>query len=63
MMIRAAFECEDGVARLVVLCTGCMSELCDRLPATRRWSRPLEGEATCEFCEHEIHAEVGAHSR
>lgn len=51
-LVRAAFECEDGVIQLVVLCAGCLAELNGRIN-TRCWSRYLE-TGSCEFCEGEI---------
>lgn len=52
-LVRAAFECEDGIVQMVVLCTGCYAEIVGRLEEPRRWSRPID-RGVCEFCASEI---------
>lgn len=52
-LVRAAFECEDGIVQIVVLCTGCYAEMIGRLEEPRRWSRPIDC-GVCEFCATEV---------
>lgn len=59
MFHRAAFECEDKVVRMVVLCSGCLSEMLEQAP-DNNWVRSMGESGECEFCQHQIVSEVGA---
>lgn len=50
-LLRVAFECEDKVTRIVVLCAGCYGQLVEQInPSVRRWTKHLNGTSDCEFC-------------
>lgn len=50
-LIRAAFECQDHVVRIAVLCTGCYADVAAQLDDDhRRWTREFDGHGACEFC-------------
>lgn len=52
-LLRAAFERDDGVVYMVVLCTGCLTEFLTKVGTARRWTKPID-IGVCEFCEAEI---------
>lgn len=60
---RVVFATPDGLLRLTVLCAGCLTELRSKtadsgVQFTTKDYGP--GSGLCEFCQAEIHAEVGA---
>lgn len=64
---RVIFEAPDGVWQLTVLCPGCLSGITDRVdhPSdpvmnVRYRTQPYgPGPGACEFCSHEIRADLG----
>lgn len=50
----------DGIARLAVLCGGCIQDLRPKLANARYVIRDFgAGPGYCEFCAHEVLMEVG----
>lgn len=61
---RVIFEAPDGVWQLTVLCQGCLAGITDRVSETdsnvRYHAEPYGlGPGACEFCSHEIRADLG----
>lgn len=57
---RVVFKALDGMWQLTVLCGGCLSSVIEGGREVRYLTRPYgQGPGECEFCAHEIRAEVG----
>lgn len=64
MLLRVAFDgSKSGIARLAVLCQGCLNEIlaeAEEDTTTRSIVKPFgNGKGKCELCEFAVHAEAG----
>lgn len=59
-LMRVAFDGQDNIIRLVVLCPGCLNDLVPKVTERRRWIRPMDGSGMCEFCEAEVREAAGS---
>lgn len=62
-LLRVIFQPSDGVARLVILCPGCLQDV--RLKTSNSNMECVvrdfgTGSGICEFCQHEIAEAAGA---
>lgn len=62
-LLRVVFQPHEGVARLIILCPGCLQDVRQKTTNSNMSCVVRDfgtGSGECEFCQHEIASAVGA---